>query len=368
MDGSRVRGLPPRATAVLGAAVLLAGCGWGGGHGGTGRADADTAGRQSASVPAHSRAVPGDGGERPEGYGKTVVAVLPSVVQITTGDTLGSGVVYDHRGHIVTNAHVVGDADTFEVTLATGRGSHPAKLVASYPAQDLAVIRLDSVPRGLKPAAFADSSKVEVGQIVLAMGSPLGLSSSVTQGIVSAVGRTVDAGSAEDGTGTGSPMSDLVQTSAPINPGNSGGALVNLDDQVIGVPTLAARDPELGDAAAGIGFAIPSSTVTHIADQIIKNGEVTSSGKAALGITARTVLGDDYEPSGVAVVSVSDDGPAADAGIATGDIITAVDGTPIVSMTSLSRALADHQPGDSATVTYERHGRSRTARVTLGEL
>jgi hypothetical protein len=143
---------------------------------------------------------------------------------------------------------------------------------------------LEALPDGLKAATFGDSSKVAVGRIVLAMGSPLGLSSSLTQGIVSATGRIVSE-SGDEG-GTGATIANMVQTSAAINPGSSGGALVNLDGQVIGIPTLAAVDPTFGDSAApGTGFAIPASMVRTVADQIIRDGKVTDSGRAALGIT-----------------------------------------------------------------------------------
>ncbi|KUJ54532.1 signal protein PDZ [Streptomyces albus subsp. albus] len=368
MDGSRARLRPLPSLAALGVAALLTGPGLAGcGAGGRSRGDAPRhTPTPSVSVSARAPGLTRDNGQLQEGYQRTVAAVLPSVVQITTGDSLGSGVVYDGKGHVVTNAHVVGDEKKFEVTLATGKGTRTASLVASYPQQDLAVIKLDGPPDGLKPAVFADSATVEVGQIVLAMGSPLGLSGSVTQGIVSAVGRTVSEGGEEGG--TGATISDLVQTSAAINPGNSGGALVNLANQVVGVPTLAATAPDLGDSAAGIGFAIPASTVTDIADQIIKRGEVTSSGKAALGITARTLLGDDYRPAGVAVVSVAEDGGADRAGLRKGDLITAVDGTRVTSMTALSEALAAHEPGDRARVTFERDDRRRTVEIQLGEL
>jgi S1-C subfamily serine protease len=152
-----------------------------------------------------------------------------------------------------------------------------------------------------------------VGRIVLAMGSPLGLSSSVTQGIVSATGRTVSE-SGDEG-GTGATIATMVQTSAAINPGSSGGALVNLDGQVIGIPTLAAVDPTFGDSAApGTGFAIPASMVRTVADQIIRDGKVTDSGRAALGITGRTVVKAGFRAAGVAV-AVVEDGDA-------GDVIT----------------------------------------------
>ncbi|MGW5093020.1 S1C family serine protease [Streptomyces nodosus] len=296
-------------------------------------------------------------------YQKVIRDVLPSVVQIQAGNSLGSGVVYDGRGDIVTNAHVVGNSQTFKVTTANSRTALTARLVSSYPDQDLAVIRLEKVPKGLKAAVFGDSAKVEVGQIVLAMGSPLGLSSSVTQGIVSATGRTVS----EGGT-TGATIANMVQTSAAINPGNSGGALVNLDSEVIGIPTLAAIDPELGNSAApGIGFAIPASTVKTIADQIVRTGRVTVSGRAALDITGRTVVNSSYQPVGVTVVEVRSGGAAARAGLRTGDIITRLGDTDVTTITSLAEALARDKPGQRTTVTYTRNGNSTTTEVTLGE-
>ncbi|ARX82963.1 MULTISPECIES: S1C family serine protease [Streptomyces] len=338
--------------------VLVAGCSGGGGG------DGDRADRPDRAT---TQAAPAAASDLQDDYQKVIKDVLPSVVQIDASDSLGSGVVYDDKGHIVTNAHVVGEEKTFRVTTATGEQPLAAKLVSAYPEQDLAVIKLDKVPRGLKAARFGDSTKIEVGTIVLAMGSPLGLSSSVTQGIVSATGRTVSEG--RDGGGTGATIGNMVQTSAAINPGNSGGALVDLDGQVVGIPTLAATDPDMGDGAApGIGFAIPSSMVRTVADQIVKNGRVTDSGRAALGITARTVLGDDYRPAGVAIVEVQDDGAAAKAGLEAGDIITDLGGTPITTITSLSESLAAVEPGAKERVTYVRDGAERTAEVTLGEM
>ncbi|MFD5032729.1 S1C family serine protease [Streptomyces sp. NPDC058220] len=300
-------------------------------------------------------------------YETVIKNVLPSVVQIDAGSSLGSGIVYDPQGHIVTNAHVVGKQKTFSVTVATGDQPVAARLVSSFPQQDLAVIKLDKVPKGLRAAEFGQTSKVAVGQIVLAMGSPLGLSGSVTQGIVSAVGRTVSEG--QEGGGTGATIANMVQTSAAINPGNSGGALVNLDSEVIGIPTLAATDPQLGNSAApGIGFAIPVSLVKTIADQIIKNGKVTNSGRAALGITGRTVLGDNLQPAGVAVVTATKGGAAAGAGIRTGDIITKVGSARVTTITSLSEAIASDRPGQKVKVTYLRDDETMTVEVKLGEM
>ncbi|MER6027798.1 trypsin-like peptidase domain-containing protein [Streptomyces sp. NPDC001851] len=335
-------------------AILVAGC--------TG--SAAPAG-QGTAAPARA-AVPQAVSDLQAQYQKVIKEVLPSVVQIQASHGLGSGVVYDGKGHIVTNAHVVQSEKTFQVTTANSEEPLTARLVYSYPEQDLAVIKLDRVPEGLKAAEFGDSEKVEVGQIVLAMGSPLGLSSSVTQGIVSATGRTVSESSA--GGGTGATIANMVQTSAAINPGNSGGALVNLAGQVIGIPTLAAADPDLGGSAApGIGFAIPASMAKTVAGQIVKHGKVVDSGRAALGITARTVVDDRYQPAGVAVVTVASGGAADKAGLRPGDIITGLGDQPITTITSLSEALAADRPGQRTTVTFQRDGAERTAEVTLGE-
>ncbi|MYW18177.1 trypsin-like serine protease, partial [Streptomyces sp. SID2955] len=326
MDASRTRAYALRATVcaaalVIGAA-LVAGC----------SAPLAPAGRDT---PATARAAAMAADDLQSRYQRVIKEVLPSVVQIQASHDLGSGVVYDDRGHIVTNAHVIGAEKTFQVTTANDEEPLTASLVYSYPDQDLAVIKLDKVPDGLKPAVFGDSEKVEVGHIVLAMGSPLGLSSSVTQGIVSATGRTVSEGS--DGGGTGATIANMVQTSAAINPGNSGGALVDLDGRVIGIPTLAAADPSLGGGAVpGIGFAIPVSMVRTIADQIVRDGKVVDSGRAALGITARTVVDDSYQPAGVAVVTVRGGGAAAAAGLQVGDVITRLGDERITTITSLS--------------------------------
>ncbi|MGW7075840.1 S1C family serine protease [Streptomyces sp. NPDC054866] len=350
MNASRIRAIT--VTASLASALLVAGC------------SSPGSGDSGEST---TQAAPMAESDLEGAYQQVIKDVLPSVVQIDASDSLGSGVVYDDKGHVVTNAHVVGKEETFKVTTATGEQALTAKLVASYPEQDLAVIKLDNPPSGLKPAKFGDSTKAEVGQIVLAMGSPLGLSSSVTQGIVSATGRTVSEPRTEGA--PGATIANMLQTSAAINPGNSGGALVNLDGQVIGIPTLAATDPQMGDSAApGIGFAIPSSMVKTIAGQIIKDGKVTDSGRAALGITGRTVLGDNYRPAGVAIVDAQKDGGAAKAGLENGDIITRLGDSDITTITSLSEALAGEKPGDKTRVTYVRDGSEKTADVTLGEM
>lgn len=296
-------------------------------------------------------------------YEQVVDHVLPSVVQISTSSSTGSGVVYDSSGDIVTNAHVIGTATSVTVREPVGDKQTTATVVGTFAPDDLAVIRVQSDASSLKPAAFANSNNVQVGQIVLAMGNPLGLTDSVTQGIVSATGRTVG-----EGSGSAAIITDAIQTSAPINPGNSGGALVNLDDEVLGIPTLAARDPQAGGLAPGIGFAIPSNTVRNIANQLITYGRVVKSDRASLGISAETVANADGQPAGVAVIAVAGGGPAADAGIRSGDIITELNGQPTPSLDVLENYLADLKPGQDAKVTYTRAGTKHTTTVKLGSL
>ncbi|MFF7586894.1 S1C family serine protease [Kitasatospora purpeofusca] len=363
--------LAPAAVAAL-TALAVAGCSSGSSSSSSSSTSSSSSGAAgsattSAGASGSASAQPGGGNQLQSDYQKVIKEVLPSVVQITTASGLGSGIVYDDKGDIVTNAHVVGTATAFTVTLAGSTKPLDATLVGSYPDSDLAVIRLSSPPGGLRPAVFGDSNKVELGQITLAMGSPLGLSSSVTQGIVSATGRTVSEPRTEGS--PGAVIGNMVQTSAAINPGNSGGALVNLDSQVIGINTLAATEPDSSGAAApGIGFAIPASTVTSIAGQLIKDGKVTNSGRAALGITARTYFDQNFRPAGAVVVAVADGGPAASAGLQPGDVITKIGDTPVDSLNSLTTALASLAPGSKVTVTYSRDGRSTSAEVTLGTL
>jgi S1-C subfamily serine protease len=301
-------------------------------------------------------------------YIDTVEAVLPAVVSISAGASIGSGVVYDRKGDIVTNAHVVGSERGFTVALATDPTALRATLVATFPLGDLAVIRLSDPPADLKPAVFADSSRLQIGQLVLAMGNPLGLHSSVTQGIVSALGRPVSEGPSAQAP-AGLMIPDMVQTSAAINPGNSGGALVSLAHQVIGINTLAATDPSQGGSVApGIGFAIPSDRVTRLADQMIKEGRVVDSGLASLGLTTRSLLTTGGTPAGAGVVDVASGGPADKAGIQPGDVITQLGDTRVRSTESLGNALTTLQPGQQIEVGYLREGKSATATVTLGTL
>ncbi len=292
-----------------------------------------------------------------------------SVVYVdNVGVGSGSGVIYDGSGDIVTNAHVVAGAQSLRVTLATGK-TYAARLVGTDTADDLAVIHVNA--SGLPAARFAGAGTYQVAQTVLAIGNPLGLKQSVTSGLVSATGRTVQESNA-------AYLPNAIQTSAPINPGNSGGALVALDGTVVGIPTLEATDPQNnnGGAAQGIGFAVPSTRVTLIAHQLIATGKVEHTGRAYLGVSATDPQAQGQDAFGggnaaptIAGAVVSDvSGPAARAGVQQGDVITAFDGQAISGESDLLTALAQRKPGDTVTLTLNRGGSATTARVRLGEL
>lgn len=289
-----------------------------------------------------------------------VAKVRPQVVQISTTSGLGSGVIYDKQGDIVTNAHVVGSATSFTVQFVNGQRL-TGTLVGAYAPDDLAVIRVKGASN-LSVATFGNSSSLQVGDIVFAVGNPLGLSSSVTEGIVSYNGRSVSEGN-------GVVLPNTIQTSASINPGNSGGALVDLASEVIGIPTLAATDQQIGGAAAGIGFAIPSNVVKLIAPQLISTGHVNQSNRAAMGVTGADAVDVSGTPVGALVIQVTPGGPAAKAGIQPGEVITNVGGTPVGSLSDLQTALAQLTPGQTVKVTLlSPSGSTRTVNVVLGQL
>ena len=323
----------------------------------------------SSSTPSSSATVSVQNGasDLQSNYESVISTVMPSVVQINTTSELGSGIVLDSKGDIVTNNHVVAGSTSFKVTLSTSSQSYAATLVAGFPQGDLAVIKLTDPPSGLRPAHFADSSKAAVGQIVLAMGNPIGLSGSATNGIISATGRTVTEPKSDNT--PAATLTDMIQTSAPINPGNSGGALVDLTGAVVGIPTLTAVDPELGGAFPGIGFAIASDTAKNIADQIVEHGKVVDSGLASLGITGRTVVNTNAQPVGVGVVSTTAGGPAANAGIVAGDVIVSLNNTAVTSLAQMQELLATLSPGDKVPVgLLKADGSKATVDVTLGTL
>jgi putative serine protease PepD len=345
------------AGAIAVAALILSGC---------------SSGVTATSQPSTSTQSPPNAQNLEQAYVSVVQKVLPSVVQITTGHALGSGIVFDTQGNIVTNAHVVGQATNFQVRLADKPQPLPATLVGTYLPDDLAVIKLDQPPPSLHPAHFGDSARLQVGDIVMAMGNPLGLTGSVTDGLISATGRAVT--EPAESSSPGATLPEAIQTSASINPGNSGGALVDLTGDVIGVPTLAALEPSgAGGGAApapGIGFAIPSNLVTDIAGQLIAhNGHVVNSHRAELGVGVVTVVGPTGQPIGIGVVSAVPGGPAAAAGVQTGEVITAVNNTPVHRASELAQVLAKLDPGQTVPVILTTpQGGTRTIMVTLGQL
>src|SRR5579875_45655 len=329
---------PVLGLATLVVAAALAGCG-------------GSASRRTVTVRTSS-APPGSSSLQSE-FVNVIDRVSPAVVQISTPSDLGSGVVFDSRDDVVTNAHVIASGGPYRVTDSHGR-TYPATLVGEFAPDDLAVVHAQGA--SLSPASFANSKALRVGDIVLAIGNPLGLRSSVTNGIVSALGRTVDEPN-------GVVLPNVIQTSAPINPGNSGGAVVDLAGQVVGIPTLAATDPQLGGAAPGIGFAIPSDVVSDIAGQIVRYGHVVNSHRAYLGVELATGVGN------LAVVAaVQPGGPAAKAGIQPGEAIVSLAGQPISSPTDVADVLATLKPGTTVAVgLLKPTGARATVHVKLGQ-
>ena len=298
--------------------------------------------------------------------------VLPSVVTIAAsgsdGAGTGSGEVIKSDGYILTNNHVISIAahgGSVEVTFADGT-SAAATIVGRDPLTDLAVLKV-SQSSNLKPITLGSSDSVQVGEPVIALGAPLGLSGTVTSGIVSAMDRTVEVPGDNDRSAL---LVSALQTDAAINPGNSGGALVNCSGDLIGVPTAGASVPSpSGGASAGsvgLGFAIPVSIAKTISDEIISTGRVTH---AYFGIQTLPVppeaAAEAGLKSGLYVVGVVAGGPAAKAGLAKGDVITKINGEAAATNVQLQELTLTKSPGDTVTIEYLRDGASHSATVTL---
>lgn len=268
--------------------------------------------------------------------------------------SLGSGFIIDSEGHILTNNHVVEGADKIKVKLLDGR-EFRATVKGRDPMTDLALLKIDSPDHNLPYLPLGDSNAVQVGDWVLAVGNPFGLSHTVTQGIISAKGRVIGAG----------PYDDFLQTDASINPGNSGGPLVNLKGEVIGINTAIVATGQ------GIGFAIPSNMAKDIVSQLKAKGKVT---RGIMGVQIQVVtpeLAKSFglkEPLGALVTEVSPGSPAAQAGIQRGDIIIEYNGKPIREMHELPRLVAHTPPGTKVTVKVLREGREKTFTVTIAEM
>ncbi|MGF2948521.1 S1C family serine protease [Microbacterium alcoholitolerans] len=339
--------------------------------------------------------------------------VLPSVVTIEVAGSSeagsGSGVILDEEGHVLTNAHVatlggaVGDAN-IRVTTSDGR-IFQATIVGTDPVYDLAVLKLEDAS-DLTPIEFADSGKLNVGDTAVAVGAPLGLSNSVTTGIVSALNRSIQVassalpddapdseqpgdgsnGDSEDGEGEGGPFQfdipglgaqqaqqsisiAVIQTDAAINPGNSGGALVNSKGELIGINVAiatAGSSQSSESGSIGLGFAIPSNIAERVSSELIENGAATHG---LLGATVRDASSvEGAAVAGAVIVDPTPNGPADEVGLRGGDIVTQFNGAPITSASDLTAQVRAVAAGSTAELTYVRSGKTYTAEVTLGEL
>jgi putative serine protease PepD len=352
--------------AALGAALLV-----GGGLG----AGIASAANSSSSTPAASTTPSGASSGQVSVCNVTAVAnqVTPSVVTISAhgagGGGTGSGEVIKSGGYILTNNHVIAIAangGSVEVLFSDGQ-SAPATIVGRDPQTDLAVLKVDTSAK-LKVIAIGSSSSVVVGQASVVIGAPLGLSGTVTSGIISALDRSIQVPAENDTTAL---LVGAIQTDAAINPGNSGGSMVNCSGQLIGIPTAGATVPspsgESSGGSIGLGFAIPVNLAMTIADEIISTGSVTHSyfglGAQAIPPTAAAQAG---VPEGLYVQTVVPGGPAATAGLREGDVITKINGEPATSTIQLQEITLTKRPGDTVQLEYSRDGRSATATVTLG--
>ncbi|WP_084355278.1 S1C family serine protease [Actinomyces radicidentis] len=322
-------------------------------------------------------------------------AVVAITVKTSSGTAEGSGVIYDSSGHVITNNHVVDGAAQIQVTLADGR-IYSAKVTGTDPATDLAVVELENAPSDLTVAQFGDSDSVATGEDVMAIGNPLGLSSTATTGIVSALNRPVvttttesDSSQGQSSGGLGdlfgqsqdqsqsqsqsstdsSVYTNAIQIDAAINPGNSGGPLFDESGKVIGITSSIASMSSSSSSESGsigIGFAIPSNLVQKVSDQLIKSGTATH---AYLGVS----IGDGSSEvdgatrAGAEVGSVESDSPASKAGLAEGDVITAIDGKPTTQAAALTGFVRQYSAGDTATLTVIRDGKEISVQATLSE-
>lgn len=300
----------------------------------------------------------------------SVVQVNVEAVQTTPFGTeerpgLGSGVIYREDGYIVTNHHVVEGASEVNVAFADGT-TERAEVVGSDPRSEIAVVRVDR--DDLPAATFNDDQDLVVGQLAVAIGSPSGFESTVTAGVVSAIGREFPPELTGGDQDAAAALADLIQTDAAISPGNSGGALVDRDGEIIGINVAYLPPQQTG--AVNIGFAIPSDTAASVADQLIETGEVSS---AYLGVVTTDLSTEDAErfdlpvQAGALVSEVQPGGAADEAGVRSGDVIVALGDAPIESTGDLLGALRDYLPGDNAELTIVRDGEEQTVDVTLDE-
>ena len=324
-----------------------------------------------------ARSGPSDGEEPPtaeHSVQRVVATASPAVVKVTvgsadTGGRLGSGFLVDGRGRVLTNAHVVGDSSTAQVTFDDGTETR-AEVLGVDESTDVAVLRVDTLAKGVTPLALGRSGGLVVGDAVVAIGNPFGLERTATTGIVSALKRIITAPN-------GFEIQNVIQTDAAINEGNSGGPLLDADGRVIGINSQIASE---GGGNDGIGFAVPIDTIRPVADSIIATGHATH---AWLGVTGRSITPEIAsalgvpDARGVAVVGIDDRGPAAKAGVRAattpaaadvprgGDLIVAVDGRAVDDMADVSRAVSSRAVGEALVLTVLRDNARRTVRVEL---
>ena len=304
--------------------------------------------------------VPQEGGlSLQEIYNQNIPSVVSVICTLNGGSSTGTGVVLSADGYIVTNAHVVEDAAAISVLL-TGGESHTARLVGADDISDLAVLRIEA--HDLTPAVFGDSAALQVGDSVAAIGDPLGVEfrGTMTNGIVSAINRDVT---------TDGRTLTLIQTNAALNSGNSGGPLINCYGQVVGINTMKIGVFTDSSGVEGIGFAIPSTTVREIANQLISQGYV--SGRPSLGLTGQAVSTfDQYYfrlPAGLYIDEVEEDSPADELGIESGDILISIDGTRISGAEDLETVLYNYEAGDTVSIVIVRSGQYYQADLKLTE-
>ena len=282
--------------------------------------------------------------------------VAPSVVRIDTATGTGSGIIYDQNGSVVTNAHVVLGSETVEVQLADGTRA-TGKVLGSDPAVDIAILQIQE-NLNFRKATFATLDTVRVGQLAVAIGSPFGLEQSVTAGIVSAVNRAVPTLNIENGSRT---VLEMIQTDAPINPGNSGGALVDRQGRVVGMNTLIRTDGNV-EGNLGVGFAIPTDTIFLVTERLI-TGESLENG--FLGISGQDPT---IGRAGALVIEVVNGSPADQSGLQEGDLIIAVDGSPVLGMSELAARIRLTSPGTMVAIDIVRNGEEIGLNVVLGAL
>jgi putative serine protease PepD len=293
-----------------------------------------------------------DGGRlAPTQVGRVYDSAAPGVVSVQSGPASGTGFVVNRDGTLITNAHVVGGADTAQVSFGDSGRMIDAEVLGTDVSSDLAVLRVDpgSVDQ-LRPLTLANSDRVRVGDAVVAVGNPFGLDRTATAGIVSAVGREIRAPD-------GFQIDHVIQTDAPINPGNSGGPLLDARGRVIGVNTqIATGGTSSGNV--GIGFAVPSNTVRQVLPQLVRGERIE---RPFLGVTSSP-----HPLGGAEIQGVTPGGPAAGAGLHAGDVITRVNGAPISDPDDLSQIVSGLEPGDEVEVEVRRDGEERSFDVELG--